>query len=463
MDYVAAVSNGLGYCLAVEKLLERGSAAARAGRPRDPHGAEPHREPPAVAGHARARYRRHHAGLLLPPRARGSRSRSSRSTAARASPRTPSASAACSTRPTTASSRSPRLLRHVPARRWTSTRNCSPNNRIWVGRLKDVGILNAEECKEYGVTGPVLRAAGVKWDLRKAQPYSGYEKYDFEIPTRAERRHLRPVHGAHGRDAPDRCASCGRRWTQIPEGPIMGKVGKVIKPPVGRGLRFDRSAQGRARLLRGERRNHAAVPRARAAAVVRQSAGARPDGSRRPGGGRGGDHRHAGYRAGRGGSIRILGEPTMRQTPKNDLPGGPVPGSLGDVPQSASEVHLHGAVSGGAAAKWRSAIAARRGSTSIRITARRSASPATCARWPARRTLIVVTSERNEATQAQGSDHFHLRHFALHVLRPVRGRLPGGRAGTDAGFRDGQLHARRPDLGPADARRRAQAHAIQHS
>ena len=75
------------------------------------------------------------------------------------------------------------------------------NNRIWVGRLKDVGILSADECKEYGVTGPVLRAAGVKWDLRKAQPYSGYEKYDFEIPTRAERRHLRPVHGAHGRDA----------------------------------------------------------------------------------------------------------------------------------------------------------------------------------------------------------------------------------------------------------------------
>ena len=106
------------------------------------------------------------------------------------------------------------------------------NNRIWVGRLKDVGILSADECKEYGVTGPVLRAAGVKWDLRKAQPYSGYEKYEFDIPTRAERRHLRPVRGAHGRDAAIGAhhASGGGR---IPEGPIMGKVGKVIKPPVG--------------------------------------------------------------------------------------------------------------------------------------------------------------------------------------------------------------------------------------
>ena len=50
-------------------------------------------------------------------------------------------------------------------------------------------------------------------------------------------------------------------------------------------------------------------------------------------------------------------------------------------------------------------------------------------------TLIVVTSERNEETKPQGTHHLHLRHLALHVLRPVRGRLPGGRAGTDAGFR----------------------------
>jgi len=106
------------------------------------------------------------------------------------------------------------------------------NNRIWAGRLKGVGVLNAEECKEYGVTGPVLRAAGVKWDLRKAQPYSGYEKYDFEIPT-----------GENG-DTYDRYTVRMQEMRQsarimrqavegLAEGPIMGKVGKVIKPPVG--------------------------------------------------------------------------------------------------------------------------------------------------------------------------------------------------------------------------------------
>src|SRR5579884_1161843 len=48
----------------------------------------------------------------------------------------------------------------------------------------------------------------------------------------------------------------------------------------------------------------------------------------------------------------------------------------------------------------------------------------------------------------------------MHVLRAVRRRLPRGRAGADAGFRAGHLHPRRPDLGPADARRGAQAHSI---
>jgi NADH-quinone oxidoreductase subunit D len=105
-------------------------------------------------------------------------------------------------------------------------------NRIWVERLQNVGILNAEDCKAYGVTGPMIRAAGVKWDLRKAQPYSGYDQYDFDIPTRENgdtfdrymvrmeemRQSVRII-----RQAVDR----------IPEGPIMAKVPKLIKPPVG--------------------------------------------------------------------------------------------------------------------------------------------------------------------------------------------------------------------------------------
>jgi len=106
------------------------------------------------------------------------------------------------------------------------------NNRIWVNRLTGVGVLPADECKEYGVTGPVLRAAGVKWDLRKAQPYSGYGKYDFEIPTR-ENGDTYDRYVVRMQEMRQSARIMEQAVEGIPEGPIMGKVGKVIKPPVG--------------------------------------------------------------------------------------------------------------------------------------------------------------------------------------------------------------------------------------
>lgn len=56
-------------------------------------------------------------------------------------------------------------------------------NPIWTGRTRGVGVITAEECKAYGITGPTLRSAGVAWDLRKAFPYSGIENYEFEVPV----------------------------------------------------------------------------------------------------------------------------------------------------------------------------------------------------------------------------------------------------------------------------------------
>ena len=57
------------------------------------------------------------------------------------------------------------------------------DNPIWKGRLQNVGILTTEECFAYGVTGPSLRASGHSWDLRKAQPYSGIENFEFKVPV----------------------------------------------------------------------------------------------------------------------------------------------------------------------------------------------------------------------------------------------------------------------------------------
>jgi NADH-quinone oxidoreductase subunit D len=59
-------------------------------------------------------------------------------------------------------------------------------NTIWLQRTQGVGKITADQAKSYGMTGPSLRAAGPEHDLRKARPYSGYENYDFEIPTGTE-------------------------------------------------------------------------------------------------------------------------------------------------------------------------------------------------------------------------------------------------------------------------------------
>ena len=104
-------------------------------------------------------------------------------------------------------------------------------NRIWISRTKGVGKLTAEEAVALGVTGPVLRGSGVKWDLRKAQPYEAYDKVEFDVPV-----------GEHG-DTYDRYLVRLQEMRQsvritrqcverIAPGPIFGKVGKVIKPPV---------------------------------------------------------------------------------------------------------------------------------------------------------------------------------------------------------------------------------------
>jgi NADH-quinone oxidoreductase subunit D len=56
-------------------------------------------------------------------------------------------------------------------------------NKIWMRRTQGVGSISAEEAINWGLSGPVLRASNVNWDMRKASPYSGYENYDFLIPT----------------------------------------------------------------------------------------------------------------------------------------------------------------------------------------------------------------------------------------------------------------------------------------
>lgn len=106
------------------------------------------------------------------------------------------------------------------------------NNRIWIARTKNIGVISAEEAINFGLSGPPLRGSGVDYDLRKIRPYGGYEDFDFEVPV-----------GSNG-DTYDRyiirlaemrqcCRIIEQTLDGLPEGPVRGKAPKIVKPPVG--------------------------------------------------------------------------------------------------------------------------------------------------------------------------------------------------------------------------------------
>ena len=77
------------------------------------------------------------------------------------------------------------FLREMPGR-IDEYESILDDNPIWRERNEGVGVLSAEDCLALGVTGPILRSAGVSMDVRKDAPYSGYETYDFDVVTRTE-------------------------------------------------------------------------------------------------------------------------------------------------------------------------------------------------------------------------------------------------------------------------------------
>jgi NADH-quinone oxidoreductase subunit D len=105
-------------------------------------------------------------------------------------------------------------------------------NRIWLGRTVGIGVISAKDAVAIGLSGPALRGSGVPYDVRKARPYAAYADMDFDIPV-----------GENG-DTYDRYLvrleemRQSRRIVQqalrsLPDGPVMAKIPKVLKPPVG--------------------------------------------------------------------------------------------------------------------------------------------------------------------------------------------------------------------------------------
>lgn len=104
------------------------------------------------------------------------------------------------------------------------------NNPIFLNRTKGVGVISAEDAVSWGLTGPSLRASGVNWDIRKAQPYCGYEQYDFDVPVRTEgdvyARYLCRIQEFH-----ESLRILHQALDKLPDGPVNIDDYKIVPPP----------------------------------------------------------------------------------------------------------------------------------------------------------------------------------------------------------------------------------------
>jgi NADH-quinone oxidoreductase subunit C/D len=103
-------------------------------------------------------------------------------------------------------------------------------NRIWVARTKDVAVISAEDAINFGLTGPVLRASGVAYDVRKLEPYGAYGKVEWEVPIgkNGDTYDRYWVRMEELRQSSRIIAQC---LDQLPEGPIVADAPKIIPPP----------------------------------------------------------------------------------------------------------------------------------------------------------------------------------------------------------------------------------------
>ena len=126
-------------------------------------------------------------------------------------------------------------------------------NEILQARTKGVGILTREMAINSSVAGPVLRASGVKWDLRKNDPYSVYNKFEFDIPT-GENGDCWDRYRVRVEEMRQSVRILKQAATQIPDGPVMGKVPKILKLPVGEAYGHVEAPKGELGLLHSLRR-----------------------------------------------------------------------------------------------------------------------------------------------------------------------------------------------------------------
>jgi len=105
-------------------------------------------------------------------------------------------------------------------------------NEILLARAKGVGILTREMAISCATSGPVARGSGVKWDLRKADPYSIYDRFEFDIPT-GEVGDCYDRYRVRVEEMRQSLRIISQAMEQIPSGPVRADVPHLIRPPAG--------------------------------------------------------------------------------------------------------------------------------------------------------------------------------------------------------------------------------------
>ncbi|WP_018132958.1 NADH-quinone oxidoreductase subunit D [Effusibacillus pohliae] len=105
-------------------------------------------------------------------------------------------------------------------------------NEIFLSRVKGIGAFDAETAINHGLSGINLRSTGFKWDLRKNKPYSIYDRFDFEIPV-GQNGDCFDRYMCHMLEMEESLKIVEQALEQIPDGPVMGKVPKIIRVPAG--------------------------------------------------------------------------------------------------------------------------------------------------------------------------------------------------------------------------------------
>jgi NADH-quinone oxidoreductase subunit D len=106
------------------------------------------------------------------------------------------------------------------------------DNILFQKRVQGVGICPPQVAVDYGLSGPMLRACGIKWDLRRNDPYSIYDRFDFEIPV-FDTNDVWARYLVRRQEMAESVKIVEQALAQLPPGEVMAKMPKTLKPPAG--------------------------------------------------------------------------------------------------------------------------------------------------------------------------------------------------------------------------------------